>query len=104
MSEERRRYIQITLFYNCLMLAMGLASLAVSVWLAITGRLAGEGVDAVFLFAAGLVLGGVFWTVPALSIRDGFLRDLRELWEEGARRDLVVRTRPQRAWQHSHAH
>ncbi len=110
MSEERKQYVRIALGYNCLMLAAGLAAFAVSIWLLISGRLFQEGVDATFLFAAGIVLGTSFLMVPALSIRDGLLRDLRkvnrevsERYEE-AKSYSISRTRPQRAWQQSHAH
>ena len=104
MSVERKQYIRNALGYNCLVLAMALAAFAVSVWLLISGRLLPEGVDAVFLFAVGLVLGLAFSTVPALSIQDGLLNDLRELWREGTRRTEAVRQRPRRAWVSSPAH
>ena len=104
MSDERRHYIHVALFYNCLTLAMGLAALAVSVWLFITGRLSSEGVDAVFLFAVGLVSGCIFWTVPALSIREGLLNDLRELWREGAKPGFAFEWRPGRVLRESRAH
>jgi hypothetical protein len=86
------------------MLAMALAAFAVSVWLLLSGRLFLEGIDAKFLFAVGFVLGTSFLTIPVLSVRDGLLSDLRELWREEARRSPAIRTSPRRAWQQSHAH
>lgn len=104
MSEERKQYIHFALFYNCLTLAMGLVAFAVSVWLVITGRLFIEGVDAVFLFAAGLVLGSIFGAVPALAIRDGLLDDVRELLREGAKHSHAVERSSRRLLRESPAH
>jgi hypothetical protein len=45
MGNEKRAYIYHALFYNCLMLAAAIIAFAVSLWLAVSGRLWGEGVD-----------------------------------------------------------
>lgn len=104
MSKEKRTYIYHAVFYNCLMLAAAIVSFAVSLWLAVSGRLGSEGVDAVFLFAVGLTTGSVFVSVPVISIREGLLRDVRELLDEASRRAPEAKSRPQRAWQESPAH
>ena len=82
MTKERKQAIQITLTYNCIMIAVAFGAFSFSLWLAVTGRLFQEGVDSVFLFIVGLVTGSVFSMVPAISIRQGLLSDLRELWRE----------------------
>ena len=89
MTEERKQYIQITLAYNCIILAFALGAFAFSMWLVISGRLFQEGVDGVFLFAVGLVLGSGFSTVPALSLRQGLLSDVCELWREGTKQAVT---------------
>ncbi|HEX7294943.1 MAG TPA: hypothetical protein VF251_04265 [Pyrinomonadaceae bacterium] len=85
MTEERKQAIQITLAYTCIMVAVAFGAFAFSLWLVISGRLFRDGVDGVFLFAVGLVLGSVFSSVPAISIRQGLLSDVSELWREGTK-------------------
>lgn len=104
MTQERKENILIVFTYNGLMLAMAFAAFAFSIWLLISGRLSREGVDAVFLFAVGLVLAGTFSIVPALSIRDGLLRDLRDLLREENRNSLPAERKPQRALRESSVH
>lgn len=104
MTQERKENILIVFAYNCVMLAMAFAAFAFSVWLLISGRLGREGVDAVFLFAVGLVVAGTFSIVLALSIRDGLLRDLRELLREENRNSLPADRKPQSALRESHVH
>lgn len=104
MTQERKDNILIVFTYNCLMLAMAFGAFAFSMWLLISGRLGQEGVDAVFLFAVGLVVAGTFSIVPALSIRDGLLRDVRELLREGNRNSLPADRKPQSALHESPVH
>lgn len=93
MTEERKQAVQITLAYTCIMVAVAFGAFAFSLWLVISRRLFKEGVDGVFLFALGLVLGSIYSIVPALSIRQGLLRDVRQLWCEGTKH--AVRRRDQ---------
>ncbi len=104
MSSEKRIYIYHAVFYNCLMLAGAIIAFAVSLWLAVSGRLWQEGVDGTFLFVVGLATGGIFLSVPVLSFGEGLLRDMKELWREGARGASHVRPKPLRAWRESPAH
>ena len=105
MNKERRQYIYTAVFLNCVMAALAVSTLAVSVWLVLSGRLFSEGVDATFLFAVGLVSGCVFASVPLLSMREGLLRDVRELLASASRQTSArPRYRGARAWQESHAH
>ena len=104
MGHEKSVHIYHALFYNCLMLAAAIIAFAVSLWLAVSGRLWAEGVDGTFLFTVGLVTGSIFMSVPVVSAREGLLRDMRELWREGSRRAIPLRPKPRRAWQESPAH
>ena len=104
MTRDRKENILIVFAYNCVMAALAFGAFAFSLWLLISGRLAQDGVDAVFLFAVGLVLAGVFSVVPVLSLRDGLLRDLRELWREGNPRSLPAERRPRSGLRESPVH
>lgn len=104
MNQDRREYIYFAVFFNCIMVALTIVAFAVSLWLAVSGRLFSEGVDATFLFAVGVVAGCVFASVPLLSIRDGLLRDVRELL--GITSQVSARPVRERApaWRESPAH
>lgn len=104
MNKERREYIYTALFLNCIMVALAIIAFAVSLWLAVSGRLFTEGVDATFLLVVGLVSGCVFTSVPLLSIRDGLLRDVRELLESGPRAHARPGVRWAHTWRESTAH
>lgn len=104
MGREKRTYIYHAVFYNCLMLAAAVMAFAVSLWLAVSGRLWREGVDGAFLLAVGLTTGSIFMYVPVMSIREGLLRAVRELWREESSGAPSVGTRTRRAWQESTAH
>ncbi len=104
MREGRRTYIFEVLFYNCLALAIAVAAFALSLWLASSGRLRSEGVDALLLFAVGLVTGGSFMAVPVKSIREGLLRDALGAWRAATPRVLKAAPRRQAPWRESPAH
>jgi hypothetical protein len=104
MSKEKRAYIYHAVFYNCLMLAAAIIAFAVSLWLIVSGRLWKEGADGTFLFTVCLVTGSVFMSVPVMSVREGLLRDMKEMWGEGSRDASSIRPKSQRAWQQSPAH
>ena len=91
MTEERKQALQITLAYNCIMIAVAFGAFGFSLWLAVTGRLFQEGIDSAFLFIVGLLTGSVFSMVPAISICQGLLSDLRELWRQAS---IEAVTRP----------
>ncbi len=104
MSSEKRTFIYQAVFYNCVMLAAAIIGFAVSLWLAVSGRLWREGVDGTFLFAVGLATGCTFLSVPAVSVREGLLRDVKELWREGSGGVSRMGTRARRVWRESPAH
>jgi hypothetical protein len=105
MNKEQRGYIYTAVFLNCVMAALAVIAFAVSLWLAVSGRLFSEGADATFLCAVGLVAGCVFASVPLLSIRDGLLRDVRELLESVPPQASARPERERaRAWRESPAH
>ena len=95
MSNEKKEYTKIAVGYNCIMLIMAIIALSVSLWLLISGRLFREGVDGTFLFAVGLALATTFTINPLLAIRQGLLRDMRELWREGSEGAIESGSRPQ---------
>jgi hypothetical protein len=69
-----------------------------------TGQLFREGVDGVFLLAVGFVMGGIFASVPVMSIREGLLRDVKQLWIQGFRGTADTLAERHRAWQEFPAH
>ena len=89
MTEEKKEAIQITFAYTCIIAALAFAAFVFSLLLLISGRLFQDGVDGLFLFAVGIVLGSVFSIVPALSIRQGLLNDLREICLEGSKHAIT---------------
>ena len=108
MNEQRREYIYTAVFLNCVMTALAIIAFAVSLWLAASGRISREGVDATFLCVAGFVSGCAFGSVPLHSIRDGLRAEVRELME-AAERERAGRaprraTRRAPAWRESTAH
>jgi hypothetical protein len=90
-----------SLAYNCIMLAAAVLAFAVSLWLVRSGRLFREGVDGTFLFTVGVTTGSIFLWVPLLSIREGLLRDVKELWQEGSGRAPKLWADAQSSWNHS---
>ena len=104
MNRERREYVYTAVFLNCVTLALATVAFALSLWLAASGRIFSEGVDAVFLFAAGIVVACAFASVPLLSIRDGLLAEVRELFEAADRARAGRTPRRAPAWRESAAH
>jgi hypothetical protein len=99
MTKEKKQYIQIALAYNCIMLAGAVLAFALSLWLIVSGQLFREGVDGVFLFAVASVMGCSFASVPVMSIREGLLRDLKQLWIEGSTGPKNAQAERHRTWQ-----
>jgi hypothetical protein len=104
MTKEKKEYIQIGLAYNCIMLAGAVLAFALSLWLVVSGQLFREGVDGVFLLAVGFVMWSSLASVPVMSIREGLLRDVKQLWIQGFRGATDARAERQRTWQESPVH
>ena len=104
MTKEKKEYIQIALAYNCIMLAGAVLAFALSLWLVVSGQLFREGVDGVFLLAVGFVMWSSLASVPVMSIREGLLRDVKQLWIQGFRGATDTRAERQRTWQESPVH
>jgi hypothetical protein len=104
MNQEQREYTLIAVGYNCILLVLALAALSVSGWLLLSGRLFSEGIDATFLFVVGLVLAFIFSICPAMALRAGLLRDVRELLKSAGEHAVDARPQQEKAWRESHVH
>jgi Na+/melibiose symporter-like transporter len=73
-AETMRQRIVITTI--CLLVCLG--GLAVSAWLILSGQIARQGIDALFLLAVALLMVFAFSLIPVQEFRRGLLGEIRE--------------------------
>ena len=72
--------LQILIPVACLLLAVG--ALAVAVWTLVTGQVAKQGLDALFLILVCLLGAVMFLPFVAQAVRQGVFDDLLKRWKK----------------------